>query len=84
MGEDHFNLRAYCILQTTDKTTKVECIRKSLDVIGEFLKFYLILLHSASLAKFGECSFEVIKSTRAKSLQKELEKNMSSLALHEP
>ena len=36
--------------------------------------FGLTLPHHASLEKFGECSYEVIKSTRAKSLQKELEK----------
>ena len=74
VGAEHFNLRAYCILQTTDKTTQVECIKKYLGVISYFLKFFLILSHSASLEKFGECSCEAIKRTRAKSMQKELGK----------
>ena len=43
-------------------------------MIGVFLKLCLILPHSASLAKFGRCSYEVIKSTRTKSLQEKLGK----------
>ena len=41
-------------------------------MIDQLLKFGLILSHSASLVKFGECSYEVIKTTRAKLLQKDL------------
>ena len=41
---------------------------------SQFLKFYLILSHSANLTNFGECSYEVIKSTRTESLQEELGK----------
>ena len=74
VGIEHFNLRLDCILHTTDKITPIECIRQSFYVISKFLKLCLILSHSASLVKFSECSCEVIKITRAKSLQKELAK----------
>ena len=43
-------------------------------MIGELLKLCLILPHSANLVKFGECSYEVIRSTRTKLLQEELGK----------
>ena len=47
---------------------------QSFCMIDQFIKFCLILSHSASLAKFSECSCEVIKTTRVKPLQKELTK----------
>ena len=73
-GIEYFNLISDCILHTTNKKTHVECIKQSFCVISQFLKLCLILSHNVTLVKFSEFSHEVIKISRAKLLQKELEK----------